>query len=136
MTVSTRRMPGVNARGGTSRFRRSVAFLAESGVRQFFDIGTGLLTANNTHEVAHAIAPESRVVCVDNDSLVLVHERALLVCTTEDATAYVEGDRRDPAASSTPPVATLDLDQPVAVTLMGILHHVADTPKPRRTSAS
>ncbi|MEQ7011400.1 SAM-dependent methyltransferase [Actinopolymorpha sp. B17G11] len=89
--------------GGTSRFRRSVAFLAESGVRQFLGIGTGLLTANNTHEVAHAIAPESRVVCVDNDSLVLVHARALLVSTAEDATAYIEADRRDPAASSTPP---------------------------------
>jgi S-adenosyl methyltransferase len=76
---------------------RVVTFLArEVGIRQFLDIGTGLPTANNTHEVAQAVAPESRIVYVDNDPIVLVHARALLTGTGEGKTAYIDADLRDP----------------------------------------
>ncbi|GAA1863042.1 SAM-dependent methyltransferase [Asanoa iriomotensis] len=115
------------ARASRGFLERSVTFLAESGVRQFLDIGTGLPTANNTHQVAQAIAPESRIVYVDNDPLVLVHARALLVGTPAGATAYVEADLRDPGRILAEAAKTLDFDQPVAITLMGILHHVTDT---------
>jgi hypothetical protein len=115
------------ARASRGFLERSVTFLAESGVRQFLDIGTGLPTANNTHEVAQAIAPESRIVYVDNDPLVLVHARALLVGTPEGASSYVDADLREPGRILDEAALTLDLDQPVAVTLMGILHHVTDT---------
>ena len=115
------------ARASRGFLARSVTFLAESGIRQFLDIGTGLPTANNTHEVAQAIAPESRVVYVDNDPLVLVHARALLVSSPEGATAYIEADLRDPDTILREAARTLDFDKPVAITLMGILHHVTDT---------
>ena len=79
--------------------QRAARFLAgEAGIRQFLDIGTGLPTADNTHEVAQAIAPESRIVYVDNDPLVLAHARALLTSTPEGRTAYLEADLRDPDA--------------------------------------
>ncbi|SNT64420.1 S-adenosyl methyltransferase [Asanoa hainanensis] len=83
------------ARASRGFLKRSVTYLVESGVRQFLDIGTGLPTADNTHEVAQAIAPECRVVYVDNDPLVLVHARALLVSAKEGSTAYVDADLRD-----------------------------------------
>ncbi|WP_239126602.1 SAM-dependent methyltransferase [Asanoa siamensis] len=115
------------ARASRGFLERAVTFLASAGVRQFLDIGTGLPTANNTHQVAQAVAPSSRVVYVDNDPLVLVHARTLLTGTVEGATAYVEADLRDPARILTEATHTLDFSQPVAVTLMGILHHVTDT---------
>jgi O-methyltransferase involved in polyketide biosynthesis len=108
--------------------RRAVTFLASEGVRQFLDIGTGLPTANNTHEVAQAIAPESRIAYVDNDPLVLVHARALLTSAPEGATVYVDADFRDPDKILGDPDLrqTLDFTQPVALLLLAILHFVPE----------
>ncbi|MDG4827401.1 SAM-dependent methyltransferase [Asanoa sp. WMMD1127] len=106
---------------------RAVRHLAgEAGVRQFLDIGTGLPTADNTHQVAQAIAPESRVVYVDNDPMVLVHARSLLTSTVSGATAYLAADVRDPATILEAAARTLDFDEPVAVLLLGILNFVPD----------
>ena len=91
-------LPGVRA--NRAFLRRAVQYLAgEAGVRQFLDIGTGLPTADNTHEVAQGIAPESRIVYVDNDPIVLGHARALLTSTPEGATAYVDATRKTPIRS-------------------------------------
>lgn len=107
---------------------RTVRFLAgEAGIRQFLDIGTGLPTMQNTHEVAQQIAPESRIVYVDNDPLVLAHARALLVNTTpEGVTTYVDADFHDPDLIIADARNVLNLTQPVAVMFMGVLGHVAD----------
>ncbi|MGH4014865.1 MAG: SAM-dependent methyltransferase [Pseudonocardiaceae bacterium] len=107
---------------------RAVRFLAgEAGIRQFLDIGTGLPTMQNTHEIAQRIAPESRIVYVDNDPLVLVHARALLVNTTpEGVTTYVDADLHDPDLIIADARNVLNLNQPVAVMFMGILGHVAE----------
>jgi O-methyltransferase involved in polyketide biosynthesis len=107
---------------------RAVAVLAEAGIRQFLDIGTGLPTAGNTHEVAQEIAPESRIVYVDNDPMVMVHARALLTSSPQGKTAYIEGDVRDPDTFLTAAELrdTLDLAQPVALMLIAVLHFVAD----------
>ncbi|MFW5418742.1 SAM-dependent methyltransferase [Nocardiopsis sp. CNT-189] len=106
---------------------RVVTYLArEAGIRQFLDIGTGMPTANNTHEVAQAIAPESRVVYVDNDPLVLAHARALLVGSPEGVTDYIDADLRDPDAILERAAETLDFDRPVALMLMGILGHIPE----------
>jgi O-methyltransferase involved in polyketide biosynthesis len=100
--------------------------VAERGIRQILDIGTGLPTADNTHQVAQAVAPDTRVVYVDNDPLVLVHARALLTSTPEGVTEYVEADLNDPDAIVAQAAKTLDLSRPVAVTLLGILHFIRD----------
>ncbi|WP_174555118.1 SAM-dependent methyltransferase [Actinomadura hibisca] len=106
---------------------RAVRYLTgEAGIRQFLDIGTGLPTMDNTHEVAQREAPESRIVYVDNDPLVLVHARALLNSSAEGACDYIEADLRDPASILERAGATLDLDRPVAIMLLGILHFVHD----------
>jgi hypothetical protein len=106
---------------------RAVTFLAETaGVREFLDIGTGLPTANNTHEVAQRLAPESRVVYVDNDPLVLVHARALLTSSVEGATAYIDSDVKNPEKILREAARTLDFTQPIALTMLGILGNVAD----------
>jgi S-adenosyl methyltransferase len=107
--------------------QRAVRFLAEQGIRQFIDIGTGLPTADNTHEVAQRIAPESRIVYVDNDPLVLVHARALLTSTPEGRTAYLEADVREPEKILNDPVLreTVDLTQPVGLVLVSVLPFVA-----------
>ncbi|MEU1887986.1 SAM-dependent methyltransferase [Micromonospora sp. WMMD987] len=113
--------------------QRAVAHLArEAGVRQFLDIGTGIPTANNTHEVAQAVAPRSRVVYVDNDPIVLAHARALLTSSAEGATAYIDADLRDPEKILRHPELrrTLDLGQPVALMLVAILHFVPDPDDP------
>jgi O-methyltransferase involved in polyketide biosynthesis len=113
---------------------RVVHYLAaEAGIRQFLDVGTGLPTSPNLHEVAQQVAPQSRVVYVDNDPLVLVHARALLTSAPEGRTAYVDADLHDPdAIFSAPEFAdTLDLSQPVAVTLMAILQYVSDDDEAR-----
>ncbi|HEY2669488.1 MAG TPA: SAM-dependent methyltransferase [Rugosimonospora sp.] len=111
---------------------RAVRFLAaEAGIRQFLDIGTGLPTANNTHEVAQAVAPESRVVYVDNDPLVLVHARALLTSSERGATDYVDADVHDPDAILAGAVPTLDFTRPVAITMLGVLNFVMDTDEAR-----
>ncbi|CAO5247013.1 S-adenosyl methyltransferase [Frankia sp. AgKG'84/4] len=107
---------------------RAVTFLAgEVGIRQFLDIGTGLPTADNTHEVAQRIAPDSRIVYVDNDPLVLVHARALLTSAAGGATAYVDADVRDPDRILAEAAEVLDFSQPVALVMFGILGNVADT---------
>jgi hypothetical protein len=113
--------------------RRAVTFLTEeAGVRQFLDIGTGLPTANNTHQVAQAIAPQSRIVYVDNDPLVLVHARALLASSPEGATAYVDADLREPMTILNNPdlQRTLDFSQPVALMLVAVLHFILDEDQP------
>jgi hypothetical protein len=113
--------------------RRAVTYLAqEAGVRQFLDIGTGLPTASNTHEVAQALAPASRIVYVDNDPLVLVHARALLTSSPEGATTYVEADLRDPDKILNSPGLrrTLDFSEPVALMLLAILHFIPEEDDP------
>jgi S-adenosyl methyltransferase len=115
---------------------RVVTYLAgEAGIRQFLDIGTGIPTANNTHEVAQAIAPDSRVVYVDNDPIVLAHARALLTSNAEGATAYLDADFRDADKILADASQTLDFSQPVAIMLIAILHLVDDEADPRRTVA-
>lgn len=106
---------------------RSVRLLAgELGIRQFLDIGTGLPTADNTHEVAQRAAPDARIVYVDNDPLVLAHARALLTSTAEGATAYIDADVHDPREILREAARTLDFTRPVAVTMLGIVNHMAD----------
>ena len=106
---------------------RVVRHLAgEAGIRQFLDIGTGLPTANNTHQVAQAVAPECRIVYVDNDPIVLTHARALLTSTPEGATDYIDADLRDPDTILPHAARTLDFTQLIAIMLMGILGHIAD----------
>ena len=97
-----------------------------AGVRQFLDIGTGLPTAGNTHEVAQRVAPETRIVYVDNDPLVLAHARALLTSTPEGLTRYIDADLRDTGAVVAEAGRTLDLDQPIALMMLGVMGHVED----------
>jgi S-adenosyl methyltransferase len=116
-----------NARASRAFLARAVGYLAdEAGVRQFLDVGTGLPTANNTHQVAQRVAPESRIVYVDNDPLVLAHARALLTSTPAGATDYLDADLHDPEGIIQEAARTLDFSQPVAVMLMGILGHIED----------
>jgi len=106
---------------------RVVRYLArEAGIRQFLDIGTGLPTFDNTHEVAQREAPESRIVYVDNDPLVLVHAQALLTGSPEGATDYIQADVRDPEFILREAARTLDFTRPTALMLMGIMGLVAD----------
>jgi O-methyltransferase involved in polyketide biosynthesis len=100
--------------------------VAEAGIRQFLDIGTGLPTADNTHEVAQRLAPESRIVYVDNDPMVLVHARALLTSSPEGVTDYIDGDLREPDPILDKAAKTLDFTQPVALMLLGILQYIGD----------
>jgi S-adenosyl methyltransferase len=111
---------------------RAVRFLARHGIRQFLDIGSGLPATGNVHEVAQAVAPQSRVVYVDNDPLVLVHARALLASAPEGRTGYIQADLRDPASILASPATreTLDFSQPVALVLCAILHFLADADNP------
>ncbi|BCL17583.1 SAM-dependent methyltransferase [Micromonospora sagamiensis] len=116
------------ARADRRFLARAVGFLAgTAGVRQFLDIGTGLPSADNTHDLAQAVAPECRIVYVDNDPMVLVHARALLTSRPEGATRYVEADIHRPEAILAAAAETLDLGQPVAVMMLGILNFVLDT---------
>ncbi|MER5478150.1 SAM-dependent methyltransferase [Streptomyces sp. NPDC002734] len=116
-----------NARSFRSFLRRGVTYLAaDAGIRQFLDVGTGLPTVENTHELAQRVAPECRIVYVDNDPLVLTHAQALLVGSPEGATDYLHADLHDPEAIVDAARATLDLAKPVAVILSGILGHVMD----------
>jgi S-adenosyl methyltransferase len=113
------------ARQSRQFLNRVVRFLAgEAGIRQFLDIGTGLPTMQNTHEIAQAIAPESRIVYVDNDPIVLMHARVLLRNTTpEGVTEYVEADYHDPDLILDRARHVLDFEQPIAVMFMGVLGH-------------
>jgi hypothetical protein len=115
---------------------RVVRYLAdEAGIRQFLDIGTGIPTANNTHEVAQAVAPDSRVVYVDNDPIVLAHARALLTSSPEGATAYLDADFGAVDKILAYASETLDFSQPVAVMLIAILHLIDDEADPHGTVA-
>jgi len=115
------------ARADRAFLGRAVRYLVgEAEIRQLLDIGTGLPTAGNTHEVAQAIAPESRIVYVDNDPLVLVHARALLTSTPQGATDYVEADLHKPDKILHEAARTLDFTQPVALTLLGVLNFILD----------
>jgi hypothetical protein len=125
--------PGIvpSVRAQRAFLGRVVRYLAgEAGVRQFLDIGTGLPAANNTHEVAQAVAPESRVVYVDNDPLVLAHARALLASGPEGVTDYLDADLRDTGAIIQRAAATLDFSRPVAIILIGILHLIGNEDGP------
>ncbi len=116
------------ARADRAFLGRAVRYLAgEVGMRQFLDIGTGLPTANNTHEVAQRVAPDSRIVYVDNDPLVLVHARALLISSVEGATDYIDADARNPDKILHAAAKTLDFTQPVVVMMLGVLNFVLDT---------
>ncbi|MDT0445149.1 SAM-dependent methyltransferase [Streptomyces johnsoniae] len=121
--------PGIvdGARAARYFLARAVRHLAgEAGVRQFLDIGTGLPNVDNTHEIAQRVAPDSRIVYVDNDPLVLAHARALLTSAPEGAADYVDADLFEPAAIVRAASETLDFDRPVALMLMGVLGHVED----------
>jgi SAM-dependent methyltransferase len=110
---------------------RAIRFLtAEAGIRQFLDIGTGIPTAGNTHQVAQAIAPESRVVYVDYDPVVLSHARALLTSGETGATEYIDADLRDTGTILSESRQLLDFTQPTAVTLLTILHAIPDSDNP------
>jgi O-methyltransferase involved in polyketide biosynthesis len=115
-----------SVRANRAFLARAVRFLAGQGIRQFLDVGTGIPTANNTHEVAQRIAPDSRIVYVDNDPVVLSHAKALLKSTPEGACAYLDADLRDPDAILAAAAQTLDFGQPVAVMLIAVLHFVGD----------
>ena len=126
-----------NARTGARENRaflgRAVKYLvAEAGIRQFLDIGSGLPTASNVHEVAQAIAPETRVAYVDNDPIVMAHARALLTSHASGRTVYIQQDLHNPDAILSDPAvrATLDFDQPVALMLVAVLHFFPDAEKP------
>jgi S-adenosyl methyltransferase len=119
----------ISARQNREFLQRVVRYLVtEAGIRQFLDVGTGLPTVGNTHEIAQGIAPECRIAYVDNDPLVMVHARALLTSSPQGKTDYIEADVREPHAilASTALGATLDLTQPVAVLLVAVLHFVPD----------
>ncbi|MEU1179939.1 SAM-dependent methyltransferase [Streptomyces sp. NPDC005820] len=115
------------ARSSRAFLKRTITHLvAEAGIRQFLDVGTGLPTAENTHQVAQRIAPETRIVYVDNDPMVLAHARTLLYSSPEGATAYVDADVLDPERILAAAAETLDLSRPTALILSNILGHVAD----------
>jgi O-methyltransferase involved in polyketide biosynthesis len=121
--------PGIvaTARQDRAFLGRAVRYLAaEAGIRQFLDIGTGLPTVDNTHEVAQRVAPETRIVYVDNDPLVLAHARALLTSTPGGVTAYIDGDLNEPDSILRDAAETLDFTRPIAVILLGIMHFVLD----------
>jgi hypothetical protein len=121
-----------SVRANRAFLRRAVRYLAqEAGIRQFLDIGTGIPTSNNTHEVAQAAAPECRVVYVDNDPVVLAHARALLTSSPQGATHYIDADLRDTGKILEVAGEWLDLSQPVAVMLMAILQHIDDEANPQ-----
>ena len=126
--------PGMRdvARASRGFLIRSIRYLAgEAGIRQFLDIGTGMPTADNTHQVAQRIAPEARIVYVDNDPMVLAHARALLTSTPEGATAYVHADLREPDEIVADAAKTLDFAEPIALILSGIMGHVTDNGEAR-----
>ncbi|WP_330356771.1 SAM-dependent methyltransferase [Streptomyces chartreusis] len=119
----------VHMRANRDFMNRAVRHLAEeAGIRQFLDVGTGIPTSPNIHEIAQSAAPGARVVYVDNDPLVLTLSKGLLSGTAEGATAYIEADMRDPASILDSPALreTLDLDRPVALTVIAIVHFMLD----------
>jgi len=127
----------LSARSNRAFLARAVRFLAgEAGIRQFLDIGTGIPSASNTHEVAQSVAPESRIVYVDNDPIVLTHARALLTSDPAGATDYVQADLRDPQQILASAARVLDFGRPVALMLMAILQHLGDADDPYQVVAT
>jgi S-adenosyl methyltransferase len=119
------------ARANRAFLGRAVRYLTqEAGIRQFLDIGTGIPTAGNTHQVAQSIAPETRVVYVDYDPVVLAHARALLTSSEAGATEYIDADLRDTDSILTQAAELLDFTEPVAVTMLTILHAIPDSDNP------
>src|SRR6201992_1347978 len=121
------------ARENRAFLGRAVRYLvAEAGIRQFLDIGSGLPTANNVHEVAQRIAPESRIAYVDNDPIVMAHARALLTSHASGRTVYIQADLHDPEAILQHPRVreTIDFGQPVALMLVAVLHFFPDADRP------
>jgi hypothetical protein len=117
---------------------RAVRFLAEqAGIRQFLDIGTGIPTSPNVHQIAQGVDPGARIVYVDNDPIVLAHARALLTSTEQGRTAYLDADLREPEVILHDPTlgATLDLTQPVGLIMVAILHFIRDEYDPYRVVA-
>jgi hypothetical protein len=130
---ATRAFPNIvlSARANRAFLARAVRFLAgEAGIRQFLDIGTGMPTGNNTHEVAQFVAPESRVVYVDNDPIVLSHARARLASDPAGSIEHMDADLRDPQKILDAAARLLDFGRPVAVMLMAILQHIDDEDDP------
>ncbi len=126
--------PGVRdiARASRSFLIRSIRYLAEeAGMRQFLDVGTGLPTADNTHQVAQRIAPEARIVYVDNDPMVLAHARALLTSTRDGVTAYIHADLGEADKIMAEAAKTLDFGKPIALILSGVMGHVTNTGEAR-----
>ena len=120
-----------SVRANRAFLARTVRYLAgEAGIRQFLDIGTGIPTANNTHEVAQEVAPGSNVVYVDNDPVVLTHARALLVSGQHGHTSYIDADLRDTKPILAEAAQTFDFSQPVAIMLMAILQHIDEAEDP------
>ena len=108
--------------------RRVVRYLvSEAGVRQFLDIGTGIPTAGNTHEIAQSVVPECRIVYVDNDPVVLAHARALLRSSPEGVTSYIDADAREPGKIIASAQEILDFDQPIAIVMIDILNFIEGT---------
>ncbi|TDC69297.1 SAM-dependent methyltransferase [Actinomadura sp. GC306] len=106
---------------------RAVEYMVhEAGIRQFLDIGTGLPTADNTHQVAQRAVPECRIVYVDNDPIVLAHARALLTSSPEGATDYIDADMHDPGTIFAAAAKTLDFSEPVGVMMLGVINHIGD----------
>ncbi len=127
--------PGIvaSARANRAFLRRAVRFLVtEAGIRQFLDVGTGIPASDNTHEVAQSLAPQSRIVYVDNDPVVLVHARALLTSAPEGATDYLDADLREPGPILARAARTLDFSRPVAIMLLAVLQLVGDDDEPYR----
>jgi hypothetical protein len=121
----------LSVRANRGFLARAVRYLAtEEGIRQFLDVGTGLPSANNTHEVAQAVAPASRVLYVDNDPIVLAHARALLTSSPEGETGYLDADLRDPDAILAGAARLLDLTRPVGLMLVAVLHMFRDEDEP------
>jgi len=126
-----------SVRANRAFLARTVRYLAgEAGIRQFLDIGTGIPTANNTHEVAQDVAPGSNVVYVDNDPVVLTHARALLVSGEQGRTNYIDADLRDTGRILAEAALTLDFSQPVAIMLMAILQHIDEAEDPNAIVSS
>jgi hypothetical protein len=125
--------PGITQCACANRafLERAVRYLAaEAGIRQFLDIGTGLPSANNTHEVAQSIAPHSSIIYVDNDPIVLAHARALLTSRGPGKTEYIDADLRDPEKILREAARLLDFSEPVAVLLIAIMHFISDEDRP------
>jgi hypothetical protein len=125
--------PGIvrDVRANRAFLARAVSFLAaDCGIRQFLDIGTGIPASNNTHEVAQSVAPESRIVYVDSDPIVLLHAQALLTSDPAGAADYLDADLRDTEAILDRAAQTLDFSKPVAVMLVAILHMIPDADDP------